>query len=96
MKYNKQPLDIPALLAMLKARGLAIGDDQEAGRILGLVSYFRLANYLRPMEADKETHQYNPSSSFENAVALYIGSMQHCVKSCFAPSAILRLPSAQR
>ena len=71
MKYNKQPLDIPALLAMLKARGLAIADEQEAGRILGLVSYFRLANYLRPMEADKETHQYKPNSSFENAVALY-------------------------
>ena len=32
MKYNKQPLDIPALLAMLKARGGAIGDEQEAVR----------------------------------------------------------------
>ena len=71
MKYNKQPLDIPDLLAMLKARGLTIGDEQQAGRLLGLVSYFRLANYLRPMEADKETHQYKPDSSFENAVALY-------------------------
>ena len=38
---------------------------------MGLVSYFHLANYLRPMEADKETHQYKPDSSFENAVALY-------------------------
>ncbi len=63
MKYNKQPLDIPALLAMLKARGLAIGDEQEAGRILGLISYFRQANYLRPMKADKETHQYKPNST---------------------------------
>ncbi|MBQ7471881.1 MAG: hypothetical protein IJS97_05595 [Prevotella sp.] len=41
-----------------KAEKLA-GDEQEAGRILGLVSNFRLANYLRPMEADKETHQYS-------------------------------------
>ena len=71
MKYDKQPLDIPSLLAMLKARGLTIDDEQQAGRLLGLVSYFRLANYLRPMEADKETHQYKPDSSFENAVALY-------------------------
>ena len=71
MKYDKQPLDIPALLAMLKARGLTIGDEKQAGRLLGLVSYFHLANYLRPMEADKETHQYKPDSSFENAVALY-------------------------
>ena len=71
MKYNKQPLDISALLAMLKTRGLTIGDEQQAERTLGFVSYFRLANYLRPMEADKETHQYKPNCSFENAVALY-------------------------
>ena len=71
MKYDKQPLDIPALIAMLKARGLTINDEQKAGCILGVVSYFRLANYLRPMEADKETHQYKLNSTFENAVALY-------------------------
>ena len=29
MKYDKQPLDIPALLAMLKARGLTISDEQQ-------------------------------------------------------------------
>jgi len=40
MKYDKQPLDIPALLAMLKARGLTIGDEKQAGRLLGLVSYY--------------------------------------------------------
>ena len=56
---------------MLKARGLTINDEQKAGCILGVVSYFRLANYLRPMEADKETHQYKLNSTFENAVALY-------------------------
>ena len=87
MRYNKQPLDILALLTMLKARGLTIGDEQQAGRLLSLVSYFRLASYLRPMEADKETHQYKPNSTFENGLH-YIVSMQHCVKLCFAPSAI--------
>jgi len=38
---------------------------------LGEVSYFRFAAYLRPMEADKQTHQFKPGSTFENAVALY-------------------------
>ena len=66
MKYSKQPLDIPALLAMLKTRGLIIGDGQQAKRLFGVFSYFRLANYLHPMEADNETHQYKPNSSFEN------------------------------
>ena len=56
---------------MLKGRGLAINDEQQAERILGVISYFRLANYLRPMEADKETHQNKRNSTFENVVALY-------------------------
>lgn len=71
MKYNKQPLDIPAQIAMVKGRGLAIADEQAAEMTLNKISYFRLAAYLRPMEADKNTHQYKPEAPFENAVALY-------------------------
>ena len=71
MKYNKQPLDIPAQIAMLKARGLAIANEQKAQESLAIISYFRLAAYLRPMEADKTTHQYKHGASFENAIALY-------------------------
>ena len=71
MKYNKQPLDIPAQIAMLKGRGLNIADEQAAEKALNTISYFRLAAYMRPMEADKNTHQYKPGASFENAVALY-------------------------
>ncbi len=56
MKYNKQPLDIPAQIAMLKARGLSIADEQKAKETLSVISYFRLAAYMRPMEADKLTH----------------------------------------
>lgn len=71
MKYNKQPLDIPAQIAMLKGRGLNIADEKAAEETLNTISYFRLAAYLRPMEADKNTHQYKQGASFENAVALY-------------------------
>ena len=71
MKYNKQPLDIPAQIAMLKGRGLNIADEQAAEKTLNRISYFRLAAYLRPMEADKNAHQYKPNASFENAVSLY-------------------------
>ena len=55
MKYNKQPLDIPAQITMLKGRGLVIADEQAAEKTLNKISYFRLAAYLRPMEADKNT-----------------------------------------
>ncbi len=35
------------------------------------MSYFRLAAYLRPLEADKETHSYKPGAKFETAQSLY-------------------------
>ena len=40
MKYNKQPLDIPAQIAMLKGRGLNIVDEQAAEKTLSRISYF--------------------------------------------------------
>ena len=69
--YTKQPLSIADQIARLKAQGLVINDEELATKILGEVSYFRFAAYLRPMEADKQTHQFKPGSTFENAVALY-------------------------
>ena len=40
-------------------------------RKLGIVSYFRIAAYLRPMEDDKDTHHFKPGSTLDNAFALY-------------------------
>ncbi len=71
MRYVKQPLDFPDILAMLKGRGLVISDEDKAVSCLKAISYFRLANYFRPMEADKTTHVFKPNSHFESAVALY-------------------------
>ena len=42
---------------MLKERGLIIRDDDKAISCLRVISYFRLANYFRPMEADKTTKE---------------------------------------
>ena len=71
MKYSKAPLDYSQQIEMLKKRGLLIADEKEATDYLKVISYFRLANYLRPMELDKEKHQYKPNSYFENAIDLY-------------------------
>jgi len=70
MKYNKQPVGYSEQIAMLKARGLRI-DDEQALRQLQIISYFRLANYLRPMEQDKTTHRFKPGSTLDNALSLY-------------------------
>lgn len=69
--YTKQPLSIADQIARLKAQGLIINDETLAAKTLGEVSFFRFAAYLRPMEADKQTHQFKDGSTFENAVALY-------------------------
>ena len=67
MRYTKQPLDYPDIITMLKERGLIVHDDDKAISCLRVISYFRLANYFRPMEADKTTHVFKPNSYFENA-----------------------------
>ena len=69
--YTKHPLSIEDQIAKLKFLGLVIADETNAKKVLGEVSYFRFAAYLRPMEADKNTHQFKPDSTFENAVSLY-------------------------
>lgn len=71
MDYTKQPLDYPQIIAMLEQRNLLIGDNGQALEQLKIISYFRLANYLRPMEQDKDNHTFKPNSHFENAINLY-------------------------
>ncbi len=71
MKYAKQPLDYPDILTLLKERGLVISNDDKAIDCLKVISYFRLANYFHPMEADKVKHIFKPNSRFDNAVDLY-------------------------
>ena len=71
MDYTKQPLDYPQILQILKERGLLVRDENEALCQLKIISFFRLANYMRPMEADKNLHKFKPNSLFENAIDLY-------------------------
>ena len=71
MSYSKIALDYPDIILMLQMRGLSIPDFLEAQEFLKNVSYFRLAAYLRPLEADKITHVYKPGASIDTAIALY-------------------------
>ena len=69
--YTKSALDTSDLLAILKQRGLVISDESAALATLSTVSYFRLASFLRPLEADKHTHQLRQGSTLEQVLALY-------------------------
>jgi abortive infection bacteriophage resistance protein len=71
MEYSKSPISYIQQIAILKERGLLIQNEEQALKELHIISYFRLANYWRPMELDKTTHQFKPNSYFENALSLY-------------------------
>lgn len=64
-------MDLPNQVQVLKDRGLLIEDEQQALDKLSFISYYRLANYWRPMESDKETHQFKPGSRFSDIIILY-------------------------
>ena len=69
--YTKPPLNLSEQLAELKKRGLIIDDETSAKQVLSEISYFRFVAYLRPMEANKETHCFKSGATFSNAIALY-------------------------
>ena len=71
VEYTNQALDIEQQIERLERNGLIITDKEYAIRILSIISYFRLANYWRPMEIDKVNHLFKPNSTFENALSLY-------------------------
>ena len=69
--YANQALEIEQQIERLERNGLIISDKENAIRILSIISYFRLANYWRPLEIDKINHVFKPNSTFENALSLY-------------------------
>ena len=71
MQYNKRPIDYLAQVNILKQRGLFIPEVEDAICWLQRISYFRLAEYWHPMEANKQTHKFMSGSVFTDAVKLY-------------------------
>ena len=69
--YIKRPLEIQEQIEILKERRLIFLNEESATNKLKQISYFRLANYWKPMEQDKILHTFKPQSTFENALSLY-------------------------
>ena len=69
--YTKQATTIAQQINVLKERGLIIEDDVEAGKVLDIISYFRLADYWRFMEEDSCTHQFKQGSRWEYVTDSY-------------------------
>jgi abortive infection bacteriophage resistance protein len=71
MIYNKPAITIQQQLTQLQQRGLIIADVPAAESLLKNISYYRLAGYWWPMQADKTLHTFKPNSTFENVIAIY-------------------------
>ena len=71
MIYTKDTFTIQQQIEQLKNRGLTINDEPLAAHYLANVSYYRLAGYWWPMQADKEKHVFKTDSIFEDVISLY-------------------------
>lgn len=71
MDYTKQTLTLAQQIETLKQRGLIIDDEAEATAILDRTSYFRLADYWRPMEVNRQTHVFKTNTHFNDIVTIY-------------------------
>ncbi|TFB28189.1 Abi family protein [Pedobacter alluvionis] len=69
--YNKNAFTIDEHIAQLQERGLVIADKVLAAHYLSHVSYYRLAGYWWPMQADKAQHKFKENSKFEDIIHLY-------------------------
>lgn len=69
--FNKNAFTIQQQIDQLKQRGLIITDKDEADHYLSHISYYRLAGYWWPMQADKEKHVFKENSRFADVIALY-------------------------
>lgn len=71
MHFSKPALSLSQQIAQLKARGLAIDDEQAAEHFLRNISYYRLAGYWWPLQADKVNHIFKPGSHFDQIIEIY-------------------------
>lgn len=82
MRYQKPHLSLDQQLELLHERGLLISNSDESRCALAEIGYYRLAAYLypfrKPKPKDLRTTKWNyrfdefePSSTFENAIAIY-------------------------
>ena len=71
MKCDKQALTVQDQIEQLKKRGLLVADERKTFILLQNISYYRLAVYWWPMQADKVNHTFKLNSTFDNVIAIY-------------------------
>jgi abortive infection bacteriophage resistance protein len=68
MEYKKPATKIEEQIDLLEKRGMLIAERIKAHHYLSNISYYRLAGYWWPMQADKATHIFKPGTTIEDVV----------------------------
>lgn len=70
--FDKPAIGVPEQIALLKARGLHIQDEQRATCFLQAVSFFRLSPYMRPWQIPGDpAHHFRPGTGLRQITQLY-------------------------
>ena len=81
MRYDKPALSIAEQVERLKQRGLRFDDDTRVRHYLTHIGYYRLSAYWLPFEqpvtnGQSRNHQFQPGTSFDQVLSLYIFDRQ--------------------
>lgn len=81
MRYDKPALSIADQAVRLKQRGLQFTDDARVQHYLTHIGYYRLSAYWLPFEqpaanGQPRNHQFQPGTTFEQVLSLYIFDRQ--------------------
>lgn len=63
-------------VALLQSRGMTFADPKAAEFWLEQINYYRLTAYWLPFEANHPTHQFQPGTTFEQALATYMADRE--------------------
>lgn len=72
MDFRKPATRWEEQVDLLHARGMVIPDEGRAQHYLSHINYYRLTGYWLPFEADHDTHQLTPGTTFDSVLNLYL------------------------
>ena len=63
-------------VALLQSRGMVFADPAKAEFFLEQINYYRLSAYWLPFEANHPSHQFQPGTTFEQVLAIYMADRE--------------------
>lgn len=87
MKYSKQPISIADQIAQLKSRGLIIGDEADAEKVLSIISYVS-SDILHD---SKRVTKFSGSFANHQTISDTDTQWTICFKSCFWTESISKM-----